>query len=133
MKIFIAIVATLAFIGVALVLLIKKSVNTENTAVNWTALIQGSLTVNVTMKFLLPFAATLTNVKIYLGASGVNYFEATIPTLKLNPGLNVFPITFKSATALNAIGLAGLLTQKKYLNISGTVLGLTFERTEYLS
>ncbi len=127
------VIITLIILMVLTVILIKKSVNTENTTVNWTALIQGNLTVNITMKFLLPFAVTLSNVKVILGAGGNDYFTATIPTLKLNPGLNIFPITFVQTAPLSALGIAGLVTQKKYLNLSGSMLGLGFERTEYLN
>ncbi len=115
------------------VVLIKKSVKTQDTKIDWAALAQGNLTVGVTMNFLLPFAATLENVKLTLLAGSTPHFEAKIPTLKLNPGLNVFPITFKALGSLSAIDIASLLTQKKYLNITGDVLGLGFERTEDLS
>ncbi len=133
MKIFLGIVITLVVLAVVTVVLIKKSVKTQETKVNWLALVQGQLTIMVNMHFLLPFAVTIDNFKAALEAGGIEYFVAEMPVLKLNPGLNTISLTFKSSAKLDALGVAGLITQKKYLNISGTVLGLSFERTEELS
>jgi hypothetical protein len=133
MKIFISMVITLVVLSVITVILIKKSVKTQNTKISWTALAQGNLTFNVTMNLLLPFAVTIEEFKITLGAGGVSYFQSEKDSLRLNPGLNVISFTFIPVTTLDALALAGLVTQKKYINIQGYVLGLSFMRTEDLS
>ncbi len=133
MKILISIVITLALLAVITIMLIKKSVKTEDTKINWTDLASGKLSVNVSMKLLLPFKVTISNVVIDLGAAGTVYFQAKVDKLELNPGVNIFTITFKDMGKLSALGVAGLLLQKKYLNLSGTVLGLSANRTEYLN
>ncbi len=133
MKILVSMVITIALLAVITIILIKKSVKTQDTKIDWTALASGKLSVNVTMNLLLPFKVTITDVTIDLGAAGTVYFQAKLDKLELNPGLNVFTITFKDMGKLSLLGVAGLLLQKKYLNLSGTVLGLSANRTEYLN
>jgi hypothetical protein len=132
MKIAIAIVFTLILISVITILLIKKSVKTQDTSIDWLALANGNLTVSVKFNLLLPFAVTLENVELTLGAGGTNYFGYKNPELKLNPGLNVLSINLSPIKPLDVVGVAFIATQKKYVNIKGTVLGLSFERTEDL-
>lgn len=133
MRILISIVVTIVVLILLTVILIKKSVNTENTQVNWTSLVQGNLTFNISMRLLSPFAVTITNMKLTLGAAGTAYFTATNPSLRLSPGLNLVSVTFVPSGNVSALGVAALLTQKKYLQMSGTVLGMTVQRTEYLN
>ncbi len=133
MKIAITILITLVLISVITILLIKKSVKTQDTKINWSALANGDLTVKVTMNLLLPFAVTITDLKINIGAGSTLYFTSSIPELKLTPKLNIIPITFVTLKPLSILDLASIATQKKYITISGTVLGLEFSRIEELN
>ncbi len=130
MKIAIWIIATLIIISVVTILLIKKSVKTQETKVDFAALAGGNLTVNVKMNLLLPFKVTVKDVIIRIGAGATDYFEAKIPTLELNSGINITPVTFTPIKSLDAIALLSIATAKKYVTIEGIVLGLNFSRTE---
>lgn len=132
MKIFIAMIITLVVISVITIVLIRRSVSTQETKIDWTALISGNLTVNVTMASKLPFGVTVEDLVVSLVAGGTTYFESKAGTIKLNPGLNVLSFTFVSVAPLNALGVAALVLKKKYLTIEGSVLGIPFSRSEEL-
>jgi hypothetical protein len=132
MKVLIWIVITLILISVITIVLIKKSIKTQDTKIDLAKLAEGNLTVNIKMNLLLPFKVTISDLIIRVGAGSSDYFEAKIPTLELNPQINIIPVTFVPIKAITAVDLLALATQKKFVSVKGIVLGLEFSRTEEL-